>query len=199
MSKKIIFTENQIKTIMGEAIDELNLYHGTHADFDNFDFAYLSSGWGQQAYGYGFYLTDDYEAGKEYSLGGKVYTVQVPDKGYLSSTSVTMNDKKKIANALFKYYTEDNEDTKMSYPDAQTKKDFWDYEVSCILRCVDGLLVYGTVSSILGSDKEASEFLHNMGYKGLKILNKNETYGIKNMTYVIFDANDMKIINKEEL
>ena len=64
MSKKVInenILRQLIRNILHEAVDELNLYHGTHADFDKFDVAYLSTGWGQQAHGYGFYLTDCYD------------------------------------------------------------------------------------------------------------------------------------------
>ena len=71
MNRRIKIKEStlrgMIKNSLNEVMDELNLYHGTNADFDNFDFAYLSSGWGQQAYGYGFYLTTSYDAAKDYA------------------------------------------------------------------------------------------------------------------------------------
>ena len=197
----MILTEKKfrhiVKRIIKESLEEMNLYHGTRADFKQFDIAYLSTGWGQQAYGYGFYLTDSFNTAKEYAVGGKVYTVEVPDKGYLTNRSVSMRDKQKIAYALFKYYTEENEDTRDSYPDEQTKRDFWEYEVKCILNSVDGSYVYGTVNSILGDDRETAEFLRRLGYIGLKIYQTELSDA--GTTYVIFNQKDMKIIKKEDV
>ena len=66
MAKIIRINENKLRRIIrntiNEIVDELNLYHGTRANFDKFDTAYLSTGWGQQAYGYGFYLIDNFDA-----------------------------------------------------------------------------------------------------------------------------------------
>ena len=184
---------------MGEAIDELDLYHGTRADFNNFDFAYLSSGWGQQAHGYGFYLTDSYKVAQEYAIDGQVMTVQVPDGKYLTDKSISQKEKDKIAKVFFKYYTEENEDMRDSYPDAETKQAFWDYEVDYIRRCSTGTFVYGTLASIMGSDKDVSNFLHDkLGYVGLRIRDiYSDEHKVIN-TYVIFNANDIKILKKNK-
>lgn len=199
MGKKILFTEKQIKKIMGEAIDELDLYHGTRADFNKFDFAYLSTGWGQQAHGYGFYLTDSYNVAKEYAVNGQVMKVQVPDGKYLTDKSISQREKDKIAQTFFKYYTEENEDMRDSYPDAETKQAFWDYEVDYIRRCSTGTYVYGTLASIMGSNEDTSNFLHDkLGYVGLKI---HDVYSDENRvtnTYVIFNADDIKILGKNK-
>ena len=73
MPKTIHLTEKQLKCcieqVLRESVSEMNLYHGTQADFNQFDLAYLSTGWGQQAHGYGVYLTTDYDCAKEYSMG----------------------------------------------------------------------------------------------------------------------------------
>ena len=97
-----------IRGVLYETIDELNLYHGTNADFDNFDFAYLSSGWGQQAYGYGFYLTTSYDAAKDYAYDvnhGQVMEVEVPDGKYLTDVSISKAEANRIARIFFKYMT----------------------------------------------------------------------------------------------
>ena len=201
MSKKVI-NENTlrqlIRNILHEAVDELNLYHGTHADFDKFDVAYLSTGWGQQAHGYGFYLTDCYEAAKDYSCGGKVMEVKVPDGKYLSDKRISPREKQVIARTFFKYYTEELDYGKEAYPDAQARNDFWQYEVSCILNCDDGAYVYGTVASLLGSNEDASNFLHDkLGYVGITIRTKHGETGEPITTYVIFNPNDIEILNKD--
>ena len=45
--------EGRIRKAIMESIEELDLYHGSPHEFQEFDLAFLSSGWGQQAYGYG--------------------------------------------------------------------------------------------------------------------------------------------------
>ena len=201
MPKKVInenILRQLIRNILHEAVDELNLYHGTHADFDKFDVAYLSTGWGQQAHGYGFYLTDCYEAAKDYSCGGKVMEVKVPDGKYLSDKRISPREKQVIARTFFKYYTEELDYGKEAYPDAQARNDFWQYEVSCILNCDDGAYVYGTVASLLGSNEDTSNFLHDkLGYVGITIHTKHGETGEPITTYVIFNPNDIEILNKD--
>lgn len=186
-----------IRNVLHEAIDELNLYHGTQADFDKFDTAYLSTGWGQQAYGYGFYLIDNYDAAKDYALGGQVMEVEVPDGKYLTDKSISMREKQRITNIFFKYYTEELDYGREAYPDEQAKKDFWDYEVSYILNCSTGAYVYGTIASILGGNKETSKFLHDKcGYKGIIIRDKPTHKSPLMKIYVIFNPDDIKILKK---
>ena len=199
MKKTVKITEKQlhniVKSVICEAMKEMDLYHGTKADFDQFDLAYMSTGWGKQAHGYGFYLIDDYEAAKSYSLGGQIMTVQVPDKGYLSDKKISMTEKKRIANKLYRLFTVDDPDRRLSYQTEQEKRDCWEYEIKCILDCYDGNYVYGTVNALLGDDKETTQFLHNLGYVGLKVPDEVTHSTI----YVIFDPNDMKIIKKDKV
>lgn len=191
-------SEERFRQILHEVVDELELYHGSpkQDSFDNFDIAYLSSGWGQQAYGYGFYLTNSEKTAKCYAGGGWVYKVEVPNSKYLSYNSVSMNVKRQIANAFFKYYTEEDEYGKSAYPDEESRRDFWEYECSCLLDCDDGGSIYGTICSLIGSDKHAAEFLYRLGYKGLKFPGNNSETGEKFTNYVIFNPDDIKILEK---
>lgn len=191
---------NIIRNVIKESIDEINLYHGTNTDFNKFDTAYMSSGWGQQAHGYGFYLIDDFNAAKDYAYNahtGQVLEVEVPDGKYLNDKSISMREKERIARIFFKYITKENPDTIDSYPDEQTRQDFWNYEVSYILNCSTGTYVYGTIASLMGSDEDTSNFLHDKcGYTGLIVRDK-PTHDSKLMkTYVIFNPNDIKILKK---
>lgn len=197
-------TESQLRSIIRnvikESIDEINLYHGTNADFNKFDTAYMSSGWGQQAHGYGFYLIDDFNTAKDYAYNahtGQVLEVEVPDGKYLNDKSISMREKERIARIFFKYITKENPDTIDSYPDEQTRQDFWNYEVSYILNCSTGTYVYGTIASLMGSDKDTSNFLHDKcGYTGLIVRDK-PTHDSKLMKiYVIFNPDDIKILKK---
>ena len=188
--------ESKISRYIMEAIDELELFHGSPHDFNEFDFAYMSSGWGQQAYGYGAYLTTSYECAKEYSQGGIIYTVEIPDKGYLNLDRISPALAMRIARVFFNYYTKEHEYGSEVY--AGYEREFWDEECKYIGHSTDGNTLYGTISSFLGSDKETSEFLHDkLGYKGLVWVHTNTETGKKFKNYVIFNPKDIKIIKKD--
>lgn len=49
-------------------VDELELHHGTTANFDEFDLKFIGTGEGTQVYGYGLYFTDVYDTGQWYVI-----------------------------------------------------------------------------------------------------------------------------------
>lgn len=180
-----------IKKIIRETIKEMNLYHGTRANFDNFDLAYLGSGWGQQAYGYGFYLSDSPEVAKDFAQGGYIYTVKVPKGRYLSYGGISRAEVNRIAADFFKYYTTEHEFGKDAY--LGHEKDFWNEECRYMCNADNGGRVYGDLAHLFGNDKEASEFLYKEGYKGIK-------WGDNGITnYVMFNPKDIKIIEKKKI
>lgn len=68
--RKITFSEEQLKYILKESIDELTAYHGSGADFNKFDHKhYLDTGCGSQSFGWGSYVTDDVAIGQSYADG----------------------------------------------------------------------------------------------------------------------------------
>lgn len=188
--------ENIIRKVVSEAIDELDLFHGSQADFNEFDIAYMSSGWGSQAYGYGFYLTNDKETADSYARGGYVYTVKVPNGKYLSTKKIMPSTADRIARNFYHYYLTYDEYGKEAYKGCE--KEFWDGECSSIGYAQDGINLYGSIVSILGDEKETSEYLHSIGYKGLKIYDKIHN-GDTVVNYVIFDPKDIKILKKERI
>ena len=188
--------ESRINRCIMEAIDELELFHGSPHDFEQFDFAYMSTGWGQQAYGYGAYLTTEYECAKEYSKGGLIYTVEIPDKKYLNGDRVSTTLAMKVAYAFYRYYMNEDEYGREAYKGHEDE--FWEAECKYIGECTDGNSLYGTISSFLGGDKYASRFFHDkLGYTGLLWTATNGNTGKKFKNYVIFDANDIRIIKKD--
>jgi hypothetical protein len=189
--------ESKISRYIMEAVDELELFHGSPHDFEEFDFAYMSSGFGKQMFGYGAYLTTSYECAKEtYSQGKNVYTVEIPDKGYLSNEKITPAYAMKVARIFFNYYTKEHEFGREAY--VGNEDEFWENECKYIGQCRDGKHLYGTISSILGSDKDTSEFLYNkIGLKGLVWVETNGSTGEKFKNYVMFNPKDIKIIKKD--
>lgn len=184
-------SNSMIKSAINEAIDELELYHGSQASFDEFDLAYLSSGWGQQAYGYGVYLISTREGARDYARGGYIYMAKVPNKPYLSYSRISRQSAYRIAKALYEYYLKYDEYGKEAYKGHEDE--FWEYECGVICDCQNGGDVYGTIASILGSDKKTSEFLYGLGYKGIKWVDKHS----KNTNYVIFNPKDIQILERK--
>ena len=57
-----------IKKILAENVQsELQAFHGSSADFNNFDLSFVGSGEGSQVYGYGVYLTNVRDTGRWYA------------------------------------------------------------------------------------------------------------------------------------
>ena len=189
--RRITISEAQFKRILKEEV----LYHGSHANFDKFDLAYALTGWGEMAYGYGVYLSDYIDAAKEYSKGGILYTVEAPKGKYLDSDSISEKRAMDIA-VKFKNYYLSTEYGKSAY--GGLENEFWDNECKYIGKATYGLGLYGTISTILGSDKDASEFLRSIGYLGIKCHAENRDTGYKFINYVIFDPKDIKIVKKEK-
>lgn len=179
---------------VNESLDELDLYHGTNADFDKFDEKFYLTGIGEMAYGWGVYLSNSINTAKEYGADGQIMTVEVPDGKYLDSRRINKSEASKIARAFYKFFL--SSEHGQVYKGSE--KEFWDYECSCLENVPDGSYLYGTISTFLGSDKETSEWLHSIGYVGLRFPGHNSNTGEKFMNYVIFDANDVKIIKKEQ-
>lgn len=199
---KIIIPEYKIKSIVRnvikENINELDIYHGTTANFDNFDVAYIGNGWGT-SYGWGFYLTDNIDAAKQYSGNKIVVHVRVPNTKYLYyGKTVPKNERIRIARLFFKYYTTEDEYGKSAYPTTELQREFWNYDCKYLMEPGDAGDIYGSIASILGSDKEASMFLYRIGYKGICFPGTNGETGRKFKNYVMFNPNDIEIIKKTD-
>lgn len=193
--RKISITESQLKFIIRESISELQLYHGSCADFDKFDDKFVLTGVGQMAHGYGFYLTNNVESARSYAMGGKLYTVEVPDGKYLNSDRISPKEAAIIARKFFNYFLA-TEYGREAY--GENPKEFWDAECCYIENSLGGSALYGTIASILGSDKATSEYLHSLGYVGMVINSSNGTTGEKFKNYLIFDKDDIKILSKTD-
>ena len=172
----------------------IRLWHGTKEKFRKFDPSFVNSGWGEQAYGYGFYLTDNYEAAREYSRGGVVMEVEVPKGKYLSYERIGRTELKTIARKFFDYYTREDEYGREAYPDNEARREFWESECRYIEDCDDGGDVYGTIASLLGSDEDTSRFLRKIGYIGVKFPGSNGETGERFTNYVIFNADDITVL-----
>ena len=125
-----------------------------------------------------------------------LYTVDIPDTGFIKwDKNVRQATVDKIHDALFnKLAYEPNEDGVLEYKGVENElrrelNDVFNSEYT-------GQSLYGTVSSYLGGDKNASDFLSKIGYKGIDYpagTNFGNGNGARN--YVIFREKDARIIS----
>lgn len=63
--------DRQLKAVAEPGVRFLRTYHGTGASFSEFDFDHMSEGEGSQAFGWGGYVTNSKEIGKDYTRRAK--------------------------------------------------------------------------------------------------------------------------------
>lgn len=179
-----------ITRIINESIDNVLAYHGSNADFDDFDLAFVNTGSKAQDYGYGIYLfLADNNVG---TYGKNKYTVEIPAKKTLYLYADKVLSPKFINNAIYKIYKYILETQPEAYPDKTSKMDLI-YDLKISFEGCDGLSLYGTLESYLGSDKEVSQFI----YKYLKKIGLKYMINDEYPCVVMFNPKDIKIIKKE--
>ena len=67
LEAKLQDLENQLKTVAEPRISFMRTYHGSGADFTEFDFDHMSEGAGSQVFGWGGYVTTSKKIGKSYA------------------------------------------------------------------------------------------------------------------------------------
>lgn len=173
-------------------------YHGTDADFEAFDHSHMGEGAGGQAYGWGSYFTEEEGVARSYAGGGFVYEAELPDdtgSNYLHFESKPSNkDIARVKRELVEYILRNDEEGMYDYPQG---KDDLTQEVDDAGEPTTWRDLYGTVSSHLGSDKEASAFFRSIGYVGIQYNSSETDGGKKNL--VIFDESDISIQSKVRL
>lgn len=173
-------------------------YHGTDADFEAFDHSHMGEGAGGQAYGWGSYFTEEEGVARSYAGGGFVYEAELPDdtgSNYLYFESKpSYKDIARVKRELVEYILRNDEEGMYDYPQG---KDDLTQEVDDAGEPTTWRDLYGTVSSHLGSDKEASAFFHSIGYVGIQYNSSETDGGKKNL--VIFDESDISIQSKVRL
>ena len=173
-------------------------YHGTDADFEAFDHSHMGEGAGGQAYGWGSYFTEEEGVARSYAGGGFVYEAELPDdtgSNYLHFESKPSNkDIARVKRELVEYILRNDEEGMYDYPQG---KDDLTQEVDEAGEPTTWRDLYGTVSSHLGSDKEASAFFRSIGYVGIQYNSSETDGGKKNL--VIFDESDISIQSKVRL
>lgn len=173
-------------------------YHGTDADFEAFDHSHMGEGAGGQAYGWGSYFTEEEGVARSYAGGGFVYEAELPDdtgSNYIHFESKPSSEEvSRVKSELVEYILRNDEEGLYDYPQG---KDDLNREIDEAGDPSTWRDLYGTASSHLGSDKEASAFFHSIGYVGIRY-NSSESEGGKT-NFVIFDEKDISIQSKVRL
>lgn len=125
-----------------------------------------------------------------------LYTVEIPDdngKNYLDwDGELTREQADTIRKKLYDAVLARNDDYKGS-------EEYLAQDLSVIKEGGHIGDTYGTISDYLGSDKAASEFLHDLGYTGFKMHaahNSSDKRYKNNWNYVIFNDKDLKMKGK---
>ena len=177
------------------AVRAQRVFHGSPFDFDKFDSSHIGEGAGLQSHGWGLYFVDNKKKAQVYGNSGLLYIVNIPDADkntYLSYDNtvdkhILVNIKDKLFDAIIK-----NAEDEM-YSDDTSKRFLREELKESLKDNVTGGDLYGTVSSYLGSDKDANQFLQELGYAGLSYQDNDMT------NYVIFNDEDIKIEDKIRL
>lgn len=188
------------KSLIRENVNnEMDAYHGTSANFDRFDPNFMGSGEGAQMYGWGIYVTTNQQTGEHYAdvaagTNGKdekyLYAVDIPDdngKNYLNIEGNSPQTYDAIASGLMKLR-----------PDAK------DNIEDCLNYCKENntlMWLFQSQCDYAFGLKELSELLNKIGYDGVKVPVKYREAGLgeEGYNYTIFDANKVKIVNKNRL
>jgi len=64
--KKLILSNKQFNSLYESIIKEMKAYHGSRSNFGKFSTEFLSTGEGSQVYGWGIYVTQDFDTAKFY-------------------------------------------------------------------------------------------------------------------------------------
>lgn len=93
-----IVTDDVVNSISQEIADapkfSLKVYHGSGADFTEFDFDHMGEGAGSQAFGWGGYVTSSKKTGKDYARLGKETG---GDYQYMGDTKLTSEQARVLA------------------------------------------------------------------------------------------------------
>jgi hypothetical protein len=163
------------------------LYHGSAKEFDKFDISKIKSGGGLTKYGFGFYFSDDRDTALKYTIGKKriVYRVKLYNTDSYAEWDEPIEDhfKQFLIRKLRKVGKDD--DAELIENECGNEENGYDMWLTGT--------TYEILSSMLGSDKEASEWFSIGGING--IIAKNTS--LPGTIYVAFDDSEIKILDVE--
>ena len=149
-----------------------------------------------------FVVSDKAKQNLSYKGSSVLYEVEIPnssDSNYLMYEKPIGEAAERIKRALYERLIKADPE---AYDSADARKILWNELNSLFTEDVEGNEVYGNISSYLGSDMAASQFLNSMGYTGISypaeyISKGGREDGARN--FVIFNEGDLDIKSRAEL
>lgn len=192
----------------------LNLYHGSKNNFNEFEIPKFHDNGG--TLGYGIYLTDSIERAKSYTNdSGYLYTVELNDEltnsKPLSAKEVTLtvNQVAQIIEKVAQKQIDEEEDpyilSDWEEPTSETTMDAGNQAIvkriaQKILDDTDDLNIINGISNQLGGNDSGAQMLNpvlnemNIHYAVLDV-----DYYDKSKEYVVFNPDDIKISSKQDI
>ena len=171
-----------------EKLNEMIAYHGSKANFDEFNLAYMGSGIGAQEFGEGLYLTFDKEAA--YGYGGNVYTVDIPKE----NEAYYIFYDQPISDDVFSLIIDGIiNDRKLQYPDEYTDEESINelkIELYDVLNPKEGRYLMYNIHRYIDDPIVVSKILKRAGVTGF-IYNNGKVNNV-----VMFSSKDIRIIDK---
>ena len=195
----------------------LRVYHGSGADFTEFDFDHMGEGAGDQVFGWGGYVTSSKEIGKSYANlndAKNLYEVNIPNDNGSNYLDWYAEAKPKLKEKI-REYIEKKTDPELKalpiYKEAEQRfhdeegddKSFDKEMINDAIEEFDRSKTVGDYYEALcmrSAPKFASKFLSSLGYTGFKYPAGTIMGGTKegDMNYVIFKPEDMQIAEHEK-
>jgi len=174
MTKLIDIINEEIFT-MNEGI---HVYHGTDRKFDTFDMNKVGSGDGNSLGGWGIYFSDSEDVSRKYFLNsGFVKEYEIKSGKYFDFDDLLSENGQSIMANL--------EDHGVSEEDIQQfQTDYLDYENETTNK-----QAYEWLSFVLGSEKNASLFLADLGFLGTTFKDRSDPEATN---YVVFNPNSIR-------
>lgn len=159
--------------------ESISVWHGSTSKFDTFDLSKIGSGDGKNLGGWGFYFSNDKNVSDRYYIkGGSVKKYKIKEGDYFDLDE-TLDDglKDQIINELESREVDEGEieQFQSDYDSQNTNKQVLEW-----------------LEYVMGSPKNASMFIRDLGYIGNKFKDRWET---ESMNYVVFDPDT--IIGKD--
>lgn len=158
------------------------VFHGSDRKFDKFDLSKIGTGSGKSKGGWGIYFSNDKNVSRQYTTrNGFVKSYEIKDGNYFDFDEPIDIDSSFIRN-LKKYGVSQHD-----IEELQT--DYIDYSDTTNRQ------LYEWLSYILGSEKNASLFLSELGYIGNKFQDKTNPDATN---YVLYDTEYIKDVEEDE-
>lgn len=176
----------KLRSLYEEVLNEQKIvYHGTDSKFNDFDLEKVGSSDGRSLGGWGIYLTDDQDVARQYMTdSGTIHKYEIKRGNFFDFDDVLAGHEDYIQSAINKH-EEMSDDDKSEF-----QSDFVEYSYD-----VTNKQVYEWLAIVLGSEKQASIFLRNLGFDGNKFMDKT-TPSVTN--YVVYDLSIIKRLDVDD-